>query len=124
MPFEIWGPGTGNDWALRLVYDGSDPICCAEVDKVRADPKLAGRVSYADTTAAGYDASDPMNAGLDFETAENRIVTVHRVDGEYVHYLEEQGVGAFHSGRHAWFVVDSYLEPLDDGGDGDAAAAE
>ena len=100
--------GADGEWDLRLVYDGNDPICCAEIEKVKRNPALSGRVSFADTTAAGFDTNDPANAGLDFELAEGKIITVHRdKKGECNHFLDEKGVGAFESARHAWFHVDA-----------------
>ena len=104
--------GADGEWDLRLVYDGNDPICCAEIEKVKRNPELSGRVSFADTTAAGFDTNDPANAGLDFELAEGKIITVHRdKKGECNHFLDEKGVGAFESARHAWFHVDAASPP-------------
>ena len=67
---------------------GDDPITCAEIGE--EESRAGGRVSFADTTAAGFDTNDPARI---FELAENKIITVHRdKKGECNHFLDEKGV--------------------------------
>lgn len=64
-------PAAPPGWELRLLFDGDCPLCVREVDMLKARDAGKGKIDFVDIAAEDYDAA--ANAGIEFETAMERI---------------------------------------------------
>eukprot|EP00898_Chlorokybus_atmophyticus_P003328 jgi/Chlat1/3997/Chrsp26S03987 len=61
-------------WEVKMLYDGDCPLCMREVDMLRRRDAPHGRIAFVDISTADYDPA--QNAGIDFETAMGKGITV------------------------------------------------
>eukprot|EP00850_Spirogloea_muscicola_P018783 SM000176S03114 [mRNA] locus=s176:77550:79505:+ [translate_table: standard] len=98
----------GQEWEVKMLYDGDCPLCMREVNMLRGRNEGYKTIAFVDIASDDYRAED--NAGIGFEEAMGRIHAVLK-DGTVVTNVEAfrklyEAVGL------GWVYAITKVEPL------------
>ncbi|KAJ8449133.1 hypothetical protein Cgig2_004188 [Carnegiea gigantea] len=62
---------SGQNWKIKMLYDGDCPLCMREVNMLRERNKEYGTIKFVDISSEEY--SPEENQGLDYKTVMGRI---------------------------------------------------
>ncbi|MCL7024780.1 hypothetical protein MKW94_027109 [Papaver nudicaule] len=76
---------SGNNWKIKMLYDGDCPLCMKEVNMLTERNKMYGTIKFVDISSEDY--SPEANQGIDYKTA---MGTIHAIqsDGTVVTSVE------------------------------------